>query len=385
MPISSPAPACEYVQLQTVGCLGLVTLNRPAALNALSLGMVRALTAQLIAWRSDEKISAVLIRGSDKNGPFGHFCAGGDIRFLYEAAHMGDMRGDDFFTEEYALNHLIYTYPKPYIAFMDGIVMGGGMGISQGARLRLVTQNTRMAMPETIIGLVTDAGGGYFLSRCPGHTGEWLGLTGQSIGAEVALELGLADVGMDAAQLPALWGALQQQHSTFDTPAAVTRFVRTFAQQHPLPQPAASVELPRALIDQVFGLPSVQAIVHTLEAQAQADPSAHVWQQQTAAMLRQRSPLMLHVALEHIRRGRYMDIASVLRMERGLVRQCFAPRAGLGASSSQTVEGIRAQIIDKDRAPRWQPARVEDVQPEHWRAFFDNPWPVYAHPLRQWL
>ncbi len=156
--------------------IGLITLNRPKALNALSLDMVRSLYNLLIDWRNNPTVEAVAIRGSNKEGPFGAFCAGGDIRFFYSAAVANDSDLEDFFTEEYRLNHLIFTYPKPYIAFMDGIVMGGGMGISQGASIRIVTERSKLAMPETNIGLFPDVGGGYFLSRCPGASGEYLAL-----------------------------------------------------------------------------------------------------------------------------------------------------------------------------------------------------------------
>jgi enoyl-CoA hydratase/carnithine racemase len=170
------------VQTTVVGGVGLITLNRPKALNALSLPMVRALLATLQAWRDDPAVFAVAIRGSNKVGRpgspealFGGFCAGGDIRFFHQAALVNDPDLEAFFTEEYTLNHLIQTYPKPYIAFMDGVVMGGGMGISQGASLRIVTERTKMAMPETGIGLCPDVGGGYFLSRCPGlWVSTWL-------------------------------------------------------------------------------------------------------------------------------------------------------------------------------------------------------------------
>src|SRR5574344_349351 len=193
------------------GQVGCITLNRPKALNALSLEMVRGLLAQLLAWRDDPQVLAVVVRGSNKEGPFGHFCAGGDIRFLYQAVHSGNPQVEDFFTEEYTLNHLIFSYPKPYIAFMDGVVMGGGMGVSQGASLRIVTERSKLAMPETMIGLFPDVGGGYFLSRCPGHIGEWLALTGETIGAADALAFQLADVYLPAAQQAALWDTLGQQ------------------------------------------------------------------------------------------------------------------------------------------------------------------------------
>ena len=151
---------CADVHTEVRGALACITLNRPRALNALSLPMIRAMAAALQAWRDDPAIAAVAVRGMGKEGPFGAFCAGGDIRFFHQAMLRGDAELEDFFTEEYALNHLIHHYPKPYIAFMDGIVMGGGMGISQGASLRIVTPRTRMAMPETNIGLFPDVGGG---------------------------------------------------------------------------------------------------------------------------------------------------------------------------------------------------------------------------------
>src|SRR6476660_7455086 len=187
------------------GQVGFITLNRPRALNALSLSRVRELMGILLAWQDDARVLAVAIRGSNKEGPFGAFCAGGDIRFLHQAGSQGNPQLEDFFTEEYALNHLIHHYPKPYIAFMDGIVMGGGMGISQGANLRVVTERTKMAMPETNIGLFPDVGGGYFLSRCPGRLGEYLALTGHAISGADAVAAGLADVFVMSGELPGWW------------------------------------------------------------------------------------------------------------------------------------------------------------------------------------
>lgn len=355
----------EYVLAQQVGRIGCITLQRPKALNALSLDMVRALMAQLLAWQHDAQVLAVLIRGSNKEGAFGAFCAGGDIRFLHQAGLAGQPVLEDFFTEEYALNHLIHTFGKPYIAFMDGIVMGGGMGISQGATLRVVTERTQMAMPETAIGLFPDVGGGYFLSRCPGHCGEWLALTGQSIGAGDAMALGLADACLPAAALAPLWDALGREE--FADGAAVERFIASKS----IAADACLVSA-RAKIDQYFALESVGAIVAALEA------SAGDWERATAATLRQRSPLMLHVVLEQIRRARDLSLAEDLRLERGLVRHCFALRPG----QSETLEGIRALAVDKDQQPRWQPERIEEVTPAMWQAFFVSPWPDYAHPLR---
>ena len=218
------------------GHTGFITLNRPKALNALSLQMVRDLMACLLHWQDDPAVLQVAVRGSNKEGPFGAFCAGGDIRFLREAALAGNPQLEDFFTEEYALNHLIHHYPKPYIAFMDGIVMGGGMGISQGAALRIVTDRTRMAMPETIIGLFPDVGGGYFLSRCPGRVGEFLALTGDGVTPDDAVHWGLADVKADATALAGAWQALEQQQFASAQDAKACRRVLRSLWQPPAPK-----------------------------------------------------------------------------------------------------------------------------------------------------
>ena len=346
------------------GQVGFITLNRPRALNALSLGMVRELMAILLAWQNDDRVLAVAVRGSNKEGPFGAFCAGGDIRFLHQAGTVGNPQLEDFFTEEYVLNHLIHNYAKPYIAFMDGIVMGGGMGISQGAALRIVTERTKMAMPETAIGLFPDVGGGYFLSRCPGHVGEWLALSGETIGAEQAIACGLADQQIALEQQEPLWQQLGSE--SFADGAAVKDFVVS-----KLIAASAQPIRARAEIDQYFALDSVSAIVAALEA------AGTEWATATAATLRKRSPLMQHVVLEQIRRARQMGLADDLRMERDLVRHCFYLRPG----QSETLEGIRALAVDKCQAPQWQPARIEDVTPEMVAPFFVSPWPAHAHPL----
>ncbi len=351
--------------------MGFITLNRPKALNALDLDMVRGLTATLLAWAQDPAIAAVAVRGTTKLGNFGSFCAGGDIRFFHQAALAGDPALEDFFTEEYALNHLIHHYPKPYIPFMDGIVMGGGMGISQGTRYRLVTEHTKMAMPETHIGLFPDVGGGYFLSRCPGRTGEWLALTGATLNAAGAMELGLADYCLNASSLAPAWTALGQVD--FGSAQGLNAWLTEFSVA-----PTVASGLHREAIDRVFSLANAVDIVHALEAAPDA------WSQQTAATLRHRSPLMLHVVLEQVRRARSMGLGDDLRMERDMVRHCFyTSHLARSGAASETVEGIRALAVDKDQQPRWNPARVEDVTPEMVAPFFDSPWPASAHPLRQ--
>lgn len=355
------------VTAQVRGGIGCITLNRPKAINALSLDMVRALTQALLAWQDDPAVQAVAVRGMGREGPFGAFCAGGDIRFFHQAALAGDPRIEDFFTEEYRLNHLIHHYPKPYVSFMDGIVMGGGMGIAgHGApgALRIATERTKMAMPETQIGLFPDVGGGWFLARCPGRMGEYLGMTGVTITAADALAVGMADLVVDSGELPGLWeqlagGGMQALQA-----------VRERRSAHPASALAAHAET----IDRFFGLPDALAIVQALEA------DGGEWAQQTARVLRQRSPLMLQISLELVRRARQMTLAQDLRMERDLVRRCFTVRPG---AASETVEGIRALAIDKDHAPKWNPARLEDVTQPMVAAYFDSPWPAWAHPLRE--
>ena len=355
------------------GNAGLITLNRPKALNALSLGMVRELLATLLVWRDDPAVQLVAIRGSNKisrpgtpEAFFGGFCAGGDIRYFHQAVMAGDASLEEFFTEEYKLNHLIHTYPKPYIAFMDGIVMGGGMGLSQGAKLCIVTEHTKMAMPETNIGLFPDVGGGYFLSRCPGHAGEYLALTGEVITPDDALGFGLADIQLKAADLPGLWEAIATKN--FADMANLQAFIATN-----LIAACAPNDWAEADFDIYFQLPTVREIVQALES------SKSPWARKTAETLRKRSPLMLHVSLEQIRRARSMSLADELRMERDMVHQCFHRAGGL---PSETVEGIRALAIDKDFKPQWLPNRIEDVTKDMVAPFFKSPWTPDAHPLR---
>jgi len=364
------------IRCEVKGHTGFISLNRPKALNALSLPMIRALMSQLLAWQDDTAIKQVAIRGMSKptaegvEVSFGNFSAGGDIRFFHQAIQTGNPELEDFFTEEYALNHLIANYPKPYIAFMDGLVFGGGMGISQGASHRIVTERTKMAMPETGIGLFPDVGGGYFLSRCPGFVGEYLALTGVQMGADEALAYGLADVKVSADSLATLWESL------------ATRFVDDITINNialkALNTPAI------AIIDAYFSLASVSEMVKALEAsnETQSDTAIDLWTQQTAKILRTRSPLMLHVVLEQIRRGRQLNLAQNLQMERGMVRHCFyTAHLGRFGNASETVEGIRALAVDKDHHPRWNPAHISDVTLDMVAPFFESPWPKHAHPL----
>ena len=360
----------DLIIAEVHGSVGFITLNRPAALNALSLEMIRGITRCLLEWREHDGIHAVAMRGMSKTGPFGAFCAGGDIRFFHQAALAGNLELEDFFTEEYSLNHLIHHYPKPTVAFMDGIVMGGGMGLSQGMTLRVVTERTKMAMPETQIGLFPDVGGGYFLSRCPGHIGEWLGLTGELVTPNDAVVFGLADAVVDSQNLPGLWQSLGSLGTVDKATLQNLVSLNSVAVKNHL-------ERARSLIDPIFSKDSLSEIISAL----QADSSA--WARETLSGLRHKSPLMLHVTLEQIRRARGNTLACDLRMERDMVHRCFNPRhLGKLPAQSETVEGIRAQAIDKDRTPRWSPPTLEEITPEMVAPFFESPWTAETHPLK---
>lgn len=357
----------EHVLIETHGQTGILTLNRPTALNSLSLEMVRALAGALRAWQHDPAIDRVLVRSSSEKA----YCAGGDIRFFHQKGSATATGGaaliEDFFTEEYALNHLIHHYPKPYIALMDGVVMGGGMGIAQAgpqARLRVVTERTKMAMPEVAIGLFPDVGGGYFLSRATGQTGTYLGVTGETIGAACALYAGLADVFVPAAELPALQAAVLSaaRGQSRDT---VREFAQRFAASaDPAQSPLA---LHRDAIDRHFSADTVPAIIASLQTDTTAFAAGA---QNTMA---KRSPLMMCVTLSQLRRSASLGVADCLRMERTMVRRCF--------EHGEVIEGVRALAIDKDHSPRWNPSSLNDVTGAMIDRFFESAWPDYAHPL----
>ena len=381
----------EEVLSEKVGAIGFITLNRPKALNALSLAMVRELTHVLRGYESDADVLAVVIRGSNKEGPFGAFCAGGDIRYFHQAALSGDASLEDFFTEEYNLNHIIHTYRKPYIALMDGIVMGGGMGLSQGIALRVVTERTQMAMPETQIGLFPDVGGGYFLSSCPGNTGEYLALTGQLLRGAESLAVGLADVCIQSNALVAVWDGLQSK--SWKHGDDVVAWVKEQAAIHAVNASQSGTDSSSiknastkpswwdANIDTIFHLPTVSDMVQALSQLVRQQPEG--WAADTLKALRQRSPLLLAVSLEQIRRGRSMELSDELRMERDMVRHCFhADHLSRRGAQTDTAEGIRALVIDKDRQPKWLPTSIEEITPDMVKPFFQSPWPTALHPLR---
>ncbi|HEM7873698.1 TPA: enoyl-CoA hydratase/isomerase family protein, partial [Burkholderia multivorans] len=265
---ASPESAQPDVRAYVANRIGFLELNRPKALNALSVGMIRTMQQALDAWRDDPDVVAVVVHSPHPRA----FCAGGDVRFFHDAWQRGDRDAvDTFFIEEYTLNHAIFTYPKPYIALMHGVVMGGGMGISQAARhtggLRVVTDSTKMAMPETRIGLFPDVGMSWFLARTPGMIGRYLAVTGATLDAAGALAAQLADVYLPDAALPALIDALKG--TRFDDGAQAVVCVADAAAAHkvvPTPDTSALADA-RAGIDRHFAQPDIGAIVASLEAE----------------------------------------------------------------------------------------------------------------------
>ncbi len=362
-----PLVSDGQVLAEVNGCLGLITLNRPQALNALSLAMVRDVSSLLCHWLTHPAVQAVVICGAQREGKAPAFCAGGDIRFFYQAALAGDPLLGDFFTEEYRLNHLIHTYPKPYIAMMDGVCMGGGMGISQGAKLRVLNEHSKLAMPETRIGLFPDVGGGHFLGQCPGATGEWLALTGQVLQAGDAIALGLADVFVPAPAWPGVLDALRTtaQPNAEHVVATVMDWVELAPDVQRLHE--------RARIDYCFG----QADLTSIQAALTADGSA--WAQSALAQMSGNSPTAMAISLELVRRGRHMRLADELRLERDIVHHCFEPvRHGLHC---EVVEGIRALAIDKDHCPQWMPASLVALSSGAVAHWLTSPWAEKDHPL----
>lgn len=335
--------------------IGHLTLNRPAGLNALTLEMVRSLQHQLDAWRTDPEVVAVMLRGE---GPKG-FCAGGDIRSLYESYKAGDTLHEDFFVEEYALDLALHHYPKPVMVLMDGFTLGGGMGLAQGCDLRIVTERSRLGMPEVAIGYFPDVGGSYFLSRLPGELGLYLGVSGNQIQAADALYCGLADWYLHSDALAALDAGLDTvsfgDHPLKDLQGVLARLGQQTLDNAPL----ATL---RPAIDHYFALPDVPAILEQLRAVNLGD--SHPWALATADLLETRSPLAMAVTLALLRRGRECSLVQCFAQELHIDRQWF--------EHGDIVEGVRALLIDKDKQPRWNPPTPAQVTPEQVAQFFEG-------------
>ncbi len=328
----------DEVLIRREGRAGRITMNRPAALNALTYAMVGRIWEALTAWQDDPTVGLVLLDGAGERA----LCAGGDVRALYDSREQGSSFARAFWSEEYRLNALIGRYPKPFVAIQDGIVMGGGIGLSGHARHRIVTERSRLAMPETGIGLIPDVGGTWLLAHAPGETGVYLGLTGEPMGAADAIYARFADTFIPSAKLPQLVDRLVDAKG-----GPVGAAIAALSEDAGSPPLAAR----RADIDRVFGMATVEAMLAALSEM----PGE--WAHKTAATLAQKSPKSLELTLAAIRNARSLaSLEAALNVEYRLTVRLF--------EDGEFPEGVRALIVDKDRKPRWSPARLADVGPD---------------------
>jgi len=329
------------VLFETHGALGLITLNRPKALNALTHDMCVVMKAQLDRWTADTAVKAVAIRGMGDRA----FCAGGDIRALYDSGKAGTPYALDFYRDEYVLNAAIKRYSKPYVALIHGIDMGGGVGVSVNGSHRVAGENMVFAMPETGIGLFPDVGGSYFLPRCPGEIGMFLALTGARLKTADALYAGIVTNFVQIAKWPALIDALACGTAPDAAIAALEDKVPdTYLTEH------------RAAIDRIFARDSVAGILDGLDAERED------WADDAAQTIRSKSPTSLKVAFRQIREGRRLSFDECMKMEFRMVNRIVA--------GHDFYEGVRAVIIDKDNAPKWQPSDLAAVSDADVAAYF---------------
>lgn len=334
------------------GKLGIVTLNRPKALNALTLDMIRRFDRQLRDWSGEENLRAVFVKGTGERA----YCAGGDVRAIYDSGKRGEIGYGltaDFFTAEYRLNRLIHVFPKPYVAFVDGIAMGGGVGVSIHGSHRVATERTVFAMPETGIGLFPDIGGSWFLPRMPGRLGRFLGLTGTRIKAADCCSCGFATHFVPAESGERLEAALVAADWT-SAPAheVVDQAIAAFAAD---PGESALAER-RPAIDSLFGADTLEAVLENLSGRDDE------WARDLLLLLHTKAPLSLKVTFEQLRRGAQTDFDSCMIMEYRLSQALLARH--------DFYEGVRALLLDKDNAPRWSPASLGEVTPEMLEACF---------------
>ncbi|MBC7441077.1 MAG: enoyl-CoA hydratase/isomerase family protein [Ramlibacter sp.] len=338
---SEPIIDQPEILLRRSGRVGQIILNRPAAMNALTHAMITRISAVLTEWASDDSVRTVLLTGSGERG----LCAGGDIVSIYRGAQGSGADAARFFADEYRLNAQIHRYPKRYLAVMDGIVLGGGVGVSGHAGIRVVTERTRLGMPETGIGFVPDVGGTYLLSRAPGELGTHLALTAAFATGADAIALGLADHFVPSHRIPELTRSLAGSDAV--------EAVRALADAPP-PSPLLAE---RDWIDRCYAFDDVRQILAALERSSAA--AAHA----AATLIRTKSPTALAVTLASLRRARALpSLEAVLEQEYRVSLRFL--------EGTELQEGIRAQVIDKDRRPRWSPPTLDEVTADAVTAYF---------------
>jgi enoyl-CoA hydratase len=327
------------------GGAGIIRLNRPKAINSLTLPMVRILFQALARFEDDPEVSCVVLSGEGERG----LCAGGDVRIIHDLGKAGDPQVLDFWREEFPLNYRIARFGKPYVALMDGIVMGGGVGISAHGSHRIVTERTRLAMPETGIGYFPDVGGSWLLPKAPGECGTWLGLTGNAVAATDAIYAGFADYLMPSEGLESLVADLSRAKDIEGIEAAIAAYAVDAGE--------GVLALNRDIIDATFRFDTVEEIFAALSARDDA------FSRETLEVLQKRSPTSLKLTLKLLRLGR--ESASLI--------ECLEREFAAGTEilrGHDFYEGVRAALVDKDRNPRWRPARLEEVRAEDLSPYF---------------
>jgi len=329
--------------------IGLITLQRTQALNALTLPMIVALQEQLHAWKNDEAIHAVIIQAA----PGKAFCAGGDVRWLYDMGRNNDPHQMQFFWHEYRLNHFIHHFGKPYIALMDGITMGGGVGVSLHGSHPVASERFLFAMPETGIGFFPDIGASYLLARCPGEFGVYLGLTGARLGPADAHQLGLVKQIIPSDQFQNVLANLIEADLSIDAHARVDACLQCYA----MPMQPGPVMNSKAAINSCFNYDDVESIMAAL---IETDDT---WQADTTKILEQKAPLSLKVTLEQIRKAKFMSMGDCIKMDYCLV--------GHFMQGHDFYEGVRALLVDKDKSPHWQPEQLSQVSKANVADYFE--------------
>ncbi|HEY1720783.1 MAG TPA: enoyl-CoA hydratase/isomerase family protein [Magnetospirillaceae bacterium] len=346
--MTDSATSTDEILFEREGALGIVRLNRPKALNALTHGMCLALDRALQEWERDDSVHAVVVRGNGDRA----FCAGGDVRHI---AKIGREKPDEaraFFRDEYRLNARIHRFPKPYISFLDGVTMGGGFGISVHGSHRIATPKTLFAMPETGIGMFPDVGGSYFLSRCPGKIGLYLGLSGARLGAGDAIYAGVAQYHVPSEKLDALQHSLSNAQYGTDRGKTVDSMIRAVAT--PVPEPTLAAH--RAIIDRIFALPTDGAIVEALRHDGSD------FAKETVDKIHHGSPTSVALTHHQIVEGATLKFDDCMRMEWRMVNRIL--------EGHDFYEGVTALLIDKGRKPEWKPASLAEVTRADVEAYF---------------
>ncbi len=347
--------------------VGWIELNRPKALNALTLDMIKSLHNILKAWEDDREVALVCIYGSGEKG----YCAGGDVRQLYELKNAGvKLYAYEFFSTEYKMNMLMHDYNKPILSYMNGVVMGGGVGISVGSKYRIVTEKTKWAMPEMNIGLFPDVGGSYFLNKVPGHIGKYLALTSATINGADTLYIGVSDYYILSSEWETLVATIKDRDWSAETAEQdIESILDSFRSVLPYD---SEIERLHQNIDEHFSQASVEMVFESLENHGK---SGDVWAENTLKSLKRKSPTSLKVTLEQLQRGQDKSML-----------ECFKMELNMGMNfmkGHDFFEGVRSVLVDKDRKPKWNPDKLSDVSEDTVNTYFNYVWESNRHPLER--